>query len=205
MDIEDYRPYEEPENEPRSRRMEMVAGVVLFVAVIGFVLFSYVKGEMQVGHYHAGVDALGGGDLDLAIAEFQAADGYLDSGVQIENAKSRIEDRDALYKEATDFASVGKWWQVSRSILDMQEVQAKYKDSDALLARAREVNGGIFFTHMPPSGRLADGTTYNISDTPDLDGMFSMQSDGRQADQIPNTARELQTYALSPDGQSLVY
>lgn len=204
MDVEEYT-MDEPEDEPRSRRMEMLAGIILVVVVIGFVLFNYIKGEMQVSHYHAGTDAMSGGDLDLAVAELQSADGYLDSNTLIEDARSKIKDRDALYKEASDFAIVGKWWQVSRKIIEMQDVQKTYKDSDALLAHAREINGPLFFTHLPTSGRLDDGTPYSLTGTVDLNGVFSMQADGKQADQIPNTVRELQTYALSPDGQSLVY
>ncbi|MEO5951039.1 MAG: hypothetical protein ABIQ44_01050, partial [Chloroflexia bacterium] len=205
MDVEEYTLDDGPESEPRGRRMEMVAGVVLVVMVIGFVLFNYVKGEMQGGHYHAGAEALGGGELDKAVSELQASDGYLDSAKLIEQANAKIEDRDAFYKEATDFASVGKWWQASQSILDMQEVQRSYKDSDALLARAREVNGAIFFTFMAPYGRLDDGTVYSINGMPDHDGIYSMQADGKQSDQIPNTIRSSQIYALSPDGQNLVF
>jgi hypothetical protein len=204
MDVEEYT-IDDKEDQPRSRRMEMVLGLALVAAVLGFVLFNYVRQEMQVGHYHAGIDALDNREPELAIGELQAADAYLDSAALIETARARIEARDALYKQATELASVGKWWRVARTLLKMQEVQKSHKDSDALLARAREVNGPIFYTHTPPDGIFKDGTRYYTYDAPDKTGIYVIQADGEYGQRIENTERWMPTYAVSPDGRSLVY
>ena len=203
MDIEEYT-IEDNEDQPRSRRMEMVLGLALVAAVLGFVLFNYVRQEMQVGHYHAGIDALNNREPELAIGELQAADGYLDSAALIETAGARIEARDALYKQATELASVGKWWQVARTLLKMQEVQKSYKDSDALLARAREINGPIFYTYTSPTSPFMDGTDYDYNG-PDKAGIYKIQADGEDRRRVEDNERWMPTYALSPDGRSLVY
>ena len=196
MEIEDYTP-SEPEGQPHTRRMEMLLGLALVAAVLVFVLFSYVNREAQIGHYHAGLDALNGKDPERAIAQLQASDGYLDSTALIETARGRIEDRNALYKQATDFASAGKWWQAARTILRMQETQSSYKESDALLARARGVNGSVLYEYLPRS--------YGTRNNPNQDSLATMQADGGDAAQIPGTGGLGPVEAVSPDGLSVVY
>lgn len=183
----------------------MLAGLALVVAVIGFVLFNYIKQEVQVGHYHAGVDALAAGELDRAVSELQASDGYLDSSALIDSAHARMEERDRLYKQASNYAGVGKWWQAARSILEMQELQKSYQDSEALLARARKVNGAIFYTHYPPTGYDSEGRRINVYDGPDRAGVYMMQADGADGKQVGDIERSSQTYAIASDGLSMVY
>ena len=209
MDIEDYT-IDGNEDEPRSRRMEMLLGVALVAAVLGFVLFNYIRQEAVAGHYHAGVDALTNKEPDLAINELQAADGYLDSAALIEDARVRLEYRDSLYEQANELARAGKWWQVARTLVEMQEVQKSYKDSDALLAHAREVNGPIFYSYSLPAGFLKDGTPYyyegpNRIDIPDNAGIYVAQAEGADEHRIAGSEAWMPLNAVSPDKQSLVY
>lgn len=204
MEVEDYNP-DDSQDEPRSRRMEMLVGLGLVALVLGFVLFSYVKQEAQVGHYRAGVDALNAREPDRAIEELTAAESYMNSAALIEQARSEQRKRDALYSQATEYAGAGKWWQTARILIQMQAVQTSYKDSDTLLARAREINGPIFYTHLPPETFLEDGTKYNTYDGPDQDGIYMMEADGKESVQVESLSRMMRTYAVSRDGRFLAF
>lgn len=202
--IEDYT-IEEDESEPRSRRMEMLLGLALVVAVLGFVLFSYLQQQVQVGHYHAGVDALNNREPDRAIAELQQTDGYLDSAALIETARSKINERNRLYEQANGYASAGKWWQTARTLLKMQDVQKSYQDSDALLAHARDVNGPIYYTHIPPYLQSDDGVFHDTRGESYPEGIYAMQADGKAETLIPSTSQELQVFAIALDGRNVIF
>ncbi|MEO8287391.1 MAG: zinc ribbon domain-containing protein [Chloroflexota bacterium] len=179
----------------QERRVEAVLGLLLLVGVILFVVWSYVKQEGQSAHYAQAVDAMQNGDYKLALAEFDASDGYLDSNSRLQEAGERLTELDKLYEtvsvQVKQGAEAGRWWEVASAIVQRDELVKNYSVLPPLLAKARAVNGKIVYS-LDGSGGGAPG-------------IYVAEADGGTRTYIKGTDRLSILLAFAPNRQWLAY
>jgi hypothetical protein len=175
----------------RERRLELVLGLALLMAVVGFALFNYLGQEAQAGKYRSGVAALERGDLESAVTDLQAAGDYLDSGKRVAEARERIRERGILYRLGSEAFASGRMWQAARVLAQLDAQSPGFVNTSAMLTEARRDVGVIAYRLGP----WADG-----------DGaLYVAHSDGRDAQRVPDTNRLTKPEALSTDGKWLLY
>ncbi|HET9494374.1 MAG TPA: zinc ribbon domain-containing protein [Chloroflexia bacterium] len=175
----------------REKRLELVLGMALLLAVLGFALVSFLRQETQGEHYRAGLNAVEQGDLELALSELEAAGGYLDSGKRAEEARQRVRLRDDLYGEASDAFSEGRYWAASRLLTQLEGLAPGFRGTAPMLQESRDAVGRIVFRLGP----WADG----------VGALYVARADGSDRRRVPGTGRLSEPHAFTPDGRWLLF
>jgi hypothetical protein len=175
----------------REKRLELILGVALLLAVVGFALNNYVTQEAQAGRYRAGLNALDRGDLEAALSELEAAGGYLDSGQRAEEARQRVRLRDDLYGEAADAFAEGRLWAASRLLTQLGKLAPGFRDTGPMLHEAQEGTGRIVYRLGP----WADG----------VGALYVARADGSDSRKVPGTGRLSEAHAVTTDGRWLLF
>ena len=175
----------------REKRLELFLGMALLVLVVGFALYNFVTQEAQASHYRAGLSALERGDLEGAIAEMEAAGGYMDSGKRAEEALQRVRVRDSLFGEAADDFAAGQFWSASRLLGQLGRLAPGFRNSAWMLDISRQAAGRVAYRLGP----WADG----------VGALYVAGADGSDPQRVPGTTRVSEPHALSSDGKWLLY
>lgn len=125
--VEDLDP--EPPPKRASRTWEVIAGLLLLVAVLGFASWEWVHQTRLQNEYGAGTDAIARQDWELAEADFQAASGYLDADKQAQQAVDNIATRNEQYEAAVAAEKLSDWPATLKAIQQVTRIQSSYKDA----------------------------------------------------------------------------
>ncbi len=125
--IEDLDP--EPPPKRSARTWEVIVGMVLLVAVLGFAGWEWVHQNQQQNNYREGTDAMRPVRTGMsAQAHFAAASGYLDADKQAQAVATKITQRDDQYRIATSRSNSGDWIACLKAIQQVEAIEPGYKD-----------------------------------------------------------------------------
>ncbi len=129
--IEDLDPEPPPLHGVRQI-WEVVLGLALLAAVLGFAGWQWLRQDAQQRNYLAGTQAAVKQDWEEAQALFTSASGYHDADQQAQAAATMVAKRNDAYNIALSTRNAGNWAACLDSIRRVEAIQRSYKDSDQI-------------------------------------------------------------------------
>jgi hypothetical protein len=133
--IEDLDP-EPPLRHGGRQIWEVVLGLALLAAVLGFAGWQWLRQDAQQRDYLAGTQAATRQDWEEAQALFTSASGYRDADQQAQAAATMVAKRNDAYNIALSTRNAGNWAACLDSIRQVEAIQHSYKDSDQIETQA---------------------------------------------------------------------
>jgi len=129
--------------EPRRReglgqRRELILGLVLLLAVIGWASWQGLSQARGESEYAQAEQALAANDLDQAEAHFSTIPDYKDAGSRAHDLALKIALRDEQYRQGTASGDSGDWITAYNAIQQVVSIQPGYKDSQFRLGQAQQ-------------------------------------------------------------------
>jgi hypothetical protein len=148
----------DPEAPPKrsARLWEVILGLLLLTAVLGFAGWEWVHQTHLQNEYGAGTDAIARQDWESAETHFQAASGYLDADKQAQQAVDNIATRNEQYDAAVSAEKLGDWPATLMAIQQVTRIESTYKDAARI---QQEASGQVYSDAL--SGTIALRTSAN--------------------------------------------
>jgi hypothetical protein len=127
-----------PGSARRWHLFELVMGLVLLAAVVGWSGFTWWRDETNRLDYEQAQKAASQHEWDVAQARYAAAGGYKDSAARAALASGKLRERDAQYKLASQFQKSGLPARAYQAARVVQTIQPGYKNIDSIAAQLEQ-------------------------------------------------------------------
>lgn len=176
-----------------ERGAEFVLGAAILLVILSFAVYSTIHQSDQSEHYGRARQAIQAHQYEQALAEYDAASGYLDTPQRSAELRNQLASRDMLYEEALDSRKAGKWWLEAVALSKVAELQPGYKDVTSQLAGVRQENGLIFYKQAAWANGIHTA------------GLFFAWAAGGEPHHLPRSNASSTIQAVSPDSRWIVY
>ena len=122
----------EPEPEPAyaragtSRRRELVLGLLLLAAVLGWAGWQWWYQDTAQNSYNLALQAEAKKQWDQAYSRYTAAAGYRDAAGRASAIATTIAERDRHLANANTYSQRGEWFNAYRELAEVERIQPGY-------------------------------------------------------------------------------
>ena len=148
-----------------THKREALLGLVIIAFVLGWAVWQWLDGEIKKSSYESAERSVTARDWDRARDDFRRASGFRDASTRAEDAEKHVEERDHHYAAAVQESSAQNWAGALQEIIEAQDIQPHFRDSDQIEEQAREnaytdaLEGAVALRpHAQPPGLYYRGT-----------------------------------------------
>ncbi len=146
--VEELEP--ETEREPAhatagtSRRRELVLGLLLLAAVLGWAGWQWWYQDTAQNNYNLAVQAEAKKQWDQAYSRYTAASGYRDSAGRAAAVATTIAERDRYFASARTYSQRGEWFDAYRELAEVERIQPGYTQQGEHAGVRSQVEGEVW-------------------------------------------------------------
>jgi hypothetical protein len=129
---------EPPRREGLGQRRELILGLVLLLAVVGWAGWQWQSQARDESEYSLGSQAVAANRLDEAEAHFAGISGYKDAGSRAQEVARKIAQRDDQYRQATSATNSQRWLAAYLAAQQVIALEPGYRDTQSMLDQATE-------------------------------------------------------------------
>ncbi len=129
---------EPPRREGLGQRRELILGLVLLLAVVGWAGWQWQSQAHDESEYSLGEQAVAANRLDEAEAHFAGISDYKDAGSRAQEVARKIAQRDDQYRQATSAINSQRWLAAYIAAQQVIALEPGYRDTQPMLDQATE-------------------------------------------------------------------